>query len=446
MRHPLLLALTLLFAAPARAGDVPVQVYADVDGSALSDLAQGLGGDDWPVPGLLLRLARGAEASTLTTDADGRATFAGVGDGSWLLRPVLELTYDPPPACTSHNVPSRLTAKLLSGDGTPLVYVALGDSSPKIGSSEGRPYPVRLKALLDPLLPGGVTLYNQADPGTVTADWLPGATDFEQARGAVASADLITLTLGGNDMQNAVSGGSIANAPAVINQAIQNLKVILAGLREVNPTADLVVTVYPNYSKADVWLQYVPSSMIDMLRAAMETAVKKMRTELASVDGVLIGDVYGELQAADMNLFMYDALHVNDLGHAVYAQVIFRALGGVVMPDDAGRERAFGLALGPLPDDPPEDAADEPEAAPEAVEVTTDAAGEVVDAGAEAVAIDAAPTDDVEDTGAPESEGDPGAGGGGCSSAPGGAAMGPAWTLLAALAMASLRGRLRRRS
>lgn len=446
MRHPLLLALTLLLAAPARAGDVPVQVYADVDSSALSDLAQGLDGDDWPVPGVLLRLARGAEASTLTTDADGRVTFSDVGDGSWLLRPVLELTYDPPPACTTHNLPTRLTAKLLSGDGTPLSYLALGDSSPVRGSAEGKPYPTRLTALLQPLLPGGVTLYNEADPGTVTADWLPGAANFEAAKPAIQAADLITLTLGGNDMQYAVENGSIANAAAVVDQAIANLKVTLAALRELNPAADVVVTVYPNYAKADVWLQYVPANLIEAVRVVLDTSLKKMRVQLASVDGVLVGDVYAELHEADMNLFMFDPLHVNDLGHAVYAQVIFRALGGVVMPDDAGRERAFGLALDPKPVVGPDETTEVTEAPPEAVEVTTDAAGDVVDAGAELGAIDAAPTDDAEDTGTPESGGDSGTGGGGCTSAPRGAAMGPTWTLLVALAMALHRGRLRRRS
>lgn len=360
---PLLVLVAL--AGPLHASDVPVTVYADVNASSLTDLAQTTSGDDYPLEGLLLRLTRGAEAVLLTSDAGGRAVFTGVADGTWLLRPVLDVAFPEPPPCTSHNLPRRLVQKILSGDGTPLTYVALGDSSPKYGSAEGKPYPVRLAALLHEHLTGGVTLTNRADPGTVTADWMPGAYDFENARAYVAAADLITLTLGGNDMQNAVSGGSIANAPAVINQAIENLTVILAALREVNPTADVVVTVYPNYSKSDEWADVVPANLIDMLRSAMETAVKKMRVELAGVDGVLIGDVYGELQAADMNLFMADPLHVNDRGHEVYAQVIFRALGGVILPDDAGRERAWGFLLEPKPVQPEPD---EVEPVPEVID------------------------------------------------------------------------------
>jgi len=417
-----MLRVTALFvlvalAAPLRAGDVPARVYADVNASSLTDLAQAFSGDDYPLEGILLRLTRGSEAVLLTSDADGRATFTGVADGTWLVRPVIDLAFPEPPPCTSHNLPHRLIAKLSSGDGTPLAYVALGDSSPKYGSAEGKPYPTRLAALLEAHVAGGVTLTNRADPGTVTADWLPGTYDFENARAYVAAADLITLTLGGNDMQNAVSGGSIANAPAVINQAIQNLTVILAALREVNPGADIVVTVYPNYSKADVWLEVVPANLIEMLRSAMETAVKKMRVELAGVDGILIGDVYGELAGADMNLFMADPLHVNDRGHTVYAQVIFRTLGGVVLPDDVGRERAWGFELKPKPA-PPE---------PDAVEAAPDVAAEAApqdevaaelssppDAGRDWGGADSTATDDVREDVADET-GDPATGGGGGS-------------------------------
>lgn len=366
---PLLLALALT--SPLRAGDVPVLIYADVDASSLTDLAQPLSGDDYPLDGILLRLARGSEAALLTTSADGRATFSGVTDGSWLLRPVLDAAFPEPPPCTSHNLPTRLVEKVLSGDGTPLVYVALGDSSPKLGSSEGRPYPVRLAELLEPHFAGGVTLQNRADPGTVTADWLPGAFNFEAAAGYVAAADLVTLTLGGNDMQNAIDGGSFASAPAVVDQAIDNLATIVSALTALNPNADIVVTVYPNYAKSDLWARAVPANLLEMVRSVVETALKKMRAELAGVDGALIGDVYGELQAADMNLFMADELHVNDLGHDVYAKVIFRALGGVFLPDDAGRERAWGFELEPkpLPPEPsPEAVVEEPANGPDVLD------------------------------------------------------------------------------
>lgn len=76
------LLLVLALASPLRAGDVPVLVYADVDASSLTDLAQPLMDDDQPLGGILLRLARGSEATLLATGADGRATFSGVADGS----------------------------------------------------------------------------------------------------------------------------------------------------------------------------------------------------------------------------------------------------------------------------------------------------------------------------------------------------------------------------
>jgi uncharacterized protein (TIGR03382 family) len=45
-----------------------------------------------------------------------------------------------------------------------------------------------------------------------------------------------------------------------------------------------------------------------------------------------------------MNLYMADKLHVNDAGHQVYADVVFGALGGVIVPAEGDVAKLFGWA------------------------------------------------------------------------------------------------------
>lgn len=347
MRLPVL--LLLLLPIPALAGDVPLLVYRDANGSSKSDLEQKVAGADEPLPDVLVRLLGAGGPLEELTGADGVATFPDVSDGVWLLAPDL-----PDAVKSSHNIAPHLTALVEAGADS-LVYVALGDSTPVVGS--GKPYPKRVAALLDPLIP--VDLHNLAEPGSTSVDWLPGVgADWGNAavQSWLAKADLITLTIGGNDLQDAAYSGDVQQALALIDQALENIAVIAAGIREINPAADLVVTVYPNYSLASEWEQYIPADFIAIVRTALDSKLQEMRAKIGAVEGVIVADCYKAFQAGEMDSFMYDAIHVNDAGHELYAQTIFRAVGGVRLPEEDGVVRMVGLLLDETPVQPGEDA------------------------------------------------------------------------------------------
>ncbi len=346
MRRMVVAWLALAVAeATAAPSDVLVRVYADGNASSLTDLVQGLDGKDGPLPGVPVDLFGGGELFQISTDWDGRARFEGLPDGLFLLQPRVEGD----PQCTSRNTAARLAGLLAAGIGR-VVYVALGDSTPVYGAAQ--PYPERLGAMLKSFFPEAETR-NLAHVGSTTWDWLPGHWAFEGARSAIAEADLITVSLGGNDLQ-ALAGldftdltAALEAAKQMIEQTLDNVALIVAAIREIAPQADIVWTVYPNYARSKKWLEYVPPTYLGVLQSGFEIAIGMMREGLAENPGLLIADVAEEWADEDIEPYMYDPIHVNDVGAESYAGVVFRTLGGVLLPEDAGRERLFGYAMTP---------------------------------------------------------------------------------------------------
>lgn len=337
-------ALTLglwIATRPALASDIPLLVFGDVNGSAKTDLVQTLAGPDRPLSGVTVEIRDGETREYVVTGPEGRTTAIGPASGVVLLTP--RVPGDP--SCTSHNTARRLPTVIDTGD--PIVYVALGDSTPVVGSDT--PYPARLATLLESL--GSVQVTNLARPGSLTEDWVPGARLFEQSKAAVATADLVTLSLGGNDLEDAAFSGDPFTIFQVAEQAIQNLILVTDGLRALNPDMDLVVTVYANYAMGDLWADWVPADYLDLVRSGMGTILEQMRDALVERDDVLIGDCYEALLGQDVNPYMFDEIHLNDAGHALYARVILRSLGAALLPDDDGRDRSFAFLAEPLAPD-----------------------------------------------------------------------------------------------
>ncbi len=336
--------------AAAAPSDVPVRVYADGNHSSLTDLIQGVDAKDGPLAGVPVDLFGGGEVLQNSTDPGGRARFEGLPDGLFLLRPRVEGE----PECTSRNTAAHLAA-LAGSESHRILYVALGDSTPVYGAAQ--PYPARLGNMLKALFPEAETR-NLAHEGSTTWDWLPGHWAFEGARSAIAEADLITVSLGGNDLQELAGldftdlAAALEAAKRLIEQTLDNAALVVAALREVNPHTDIVWTIYPNYARSNKWLEYVPEAYIGVVRSGFEIAIEMMREGLAENPGLLIADIAEAWADEDIEPYLHDPIHVNDVGAEQYAAIIFRTLGGVLLPEDAGRERLFGYAMQPpAPDD-----------------------------------------------------------------------------------------------
>lgn len=351
----LVAALTLGSGTPATASEVPVLVYSDGNGSSLTDLLQGLDTHDTPLAAVTVRLLGGGDPGTLATDMDGAATFTDVDDGLRLVYPLVE----PAAPCTSRNLASRLPALLESGAAA-MLYVALGDSTPAYGAA--KTYPVRLGNILSGLFPA-IDTWNLAESGSKTVDWLPGNWAFEKARTQIEKADLVTISLGGNDLDELIDVLDFSNidvamqmALDLIDETMANAEVIVGTIRDINPHADVVWTIYPNYARSDQFLQYVPGQYIGLVESALEMAIGLMRDKLAAIEGLLLADTYQEWSDEDINPYMWDPIHLNDNGAESYARVIFRTLGGVFLPEDDGRLRSFSFDTDapPLPEPVPE--------------------------------------------------------------------------------------------
>jgi lysophospholipase L1-like esterase len=306
-------------------------LYWDDNGSDLSRYAGGFEpGFDSPVSDFGV-IAYGPEPSNahplVFSCQDGSYGFAGLTPGLYVIEPPDLGT------CSRNNCPRRLPEALEEGQ---LELVTIGDSVPVLGDPVT--FPERVAELFSSL--ADVESVNAAVSGTESSDWLPGGSYFEAARPDLDDADIVMISLGGNDVLNfAVFAdlsdplGALAEAQAIVDQIIVNIRAITAEIRDSNPDVDVVFCLYPDYSTAT---QTYPWSDLSVLPPGVVTnLLVRARDQITPEDELIVVDLF-ELTAdlpAPLDDYLADELHFNDAGHDLYAHEIFRALGGVIVGD-----------------------------------------------------------------------------------------------------------------
>ena len=101
---------------------------------------------------------------------------------------------------------------------------------------------------------------NVAIAGSTSEDWLPDGNYFQsRLTPHIPNADLIVITIGGNDLMTLFSDAAslLADIPAaveearrIIQQVIENLKLMISAIREINPDVDIAFCLYPDYTQA----------------------------------------------------------------------------------------------------------------------------------------------------------------------------------------------------
>lgn len=254
----------------------------------------------------------------------------------------------------------------LATDETPS-YVALGDSITTgygLADVDTEAFPVLVAGET------GTTLTNLAVDGETSASLLEKMNDADVSA-AVQSADVITLTIGGNDLMNALyaylaaaSGMTVDQVQAMLNsqdlnlielapladmlaafpqseEAVQaltsftaNVTSILAEIEVLNPDAVVVMTnQYNPYGHFD-------GTALDALAAAFETGVQVLNTQIRSLAAnanVTVADVYAAFASGNTaatplcNATLVPALnldfHPNADGHSVIASVVVVTIG-----------------------------------------------------------------------------------------------------------------------
>ncbi len=298
-------------------------VYRDADGSDRSRYAGGFARPDTPLEGVALRLL-GSDLE-LESCPGGDYTFAAP-EGLYVVAPEAHEG-----DCSQRNCTTRFPDAVEEGF---VKIVTLGDSVPVLGATET--FPARVAELVSALV--DVQEVNLAVSGTQSSDWTPGGTRFEQVRDELTDADVVLVSLGGNDVLNFAStadlgdlGALLMGAQATVDQVAANVRDIAAEIRVENPDADVVFCLYPDYSQA---MQTPPWSDLGFLPPGIVSGLLvRARDNFAPEDDIVLVDLFGLTPALPLPLddYLDDALHFNDVGHDLYAHEVFRALGGVIV-------------------------------------------------------------------------------------------------------------------
>ena len=321
------------------------RAYIDVNRSDRSTYTGGPDESDEPFEPELNLVAAETGAVNVETCSDGTYKIGPLTAGTYLVQHELESAR----RCTTSNCPGRFSRKIAAGE-TP-VMLTFGDSIAVIGD---RPlFPDRVKTLFSGLT--DIDSRNVAVGGSTSIDWLPDGPYFERRLGGeLAEADLIIVTIGGNDLLRYVSRIGIPNdipaalegARAVVLQVIDNVTQILDAIREVNPDADIAYCLYADYSQATEDLVWGligsilgPDAVGEVLRLARE--------QFPTDDpNIVLVDLFGAAQGLPLHDYLYDELHFNDLGHTLYAEEVFETLGGVLLgPNPLGDTGKTPLGL-----------------------------------------------------------------------------------------------------
>ncbi|MCA9537702.1 MAG: hypothetical protein KC620_02365 [Myxococcales bacterium] len=326
-------------------------LYVDEDGSDQSPYA---GGYDPEVD-----TAR-PEGAVLIVGHDGQKAADVCDDGSYVSPELMPGTYlvmpDVPEGmrCSQRNCTGRF-ARAIAEDGG-AVMLTFGDSIAVIGDPVL--FPERVTTLFAPL--AEIENRNIAVAGTTSTDWLPGGQLFEnRLRPQLAEADVILITIGGNDLMAYVSNPALLqNIPAAIEGArdlvveiVANVITIIHAIREVNPDADIAYLLYADYSQATENVLWGLAG--NLLGQQTISEILELARSLIPTDDahLLLADMYGAADGLPLHDYLFDALHFNDMGQTIYAEEVFRTLGGVYIGDSPlshgvaplGLRRSYGV-------------------------------------------------------------------------------------------------------
>jgi lysophospholipase L1-like esterase len=218
----------------------------------------------------------------------------------------------PPPPDTQGTVPKRRGERLV---------LVLGDSLARgTGDEDGRGFAQRLLPLLRPA--GPVELANLGVDGATSED-LRRLSESANVAALARSADLIVVSVGGNDLSRSVprSAGTPVQMVEEIGRSrdrfAENLRAILTRLRQANPTAPISVFALYNPFSSDRRAQ-IGSSVIARWNALIqETAL--------SYPGTIVVPTFDLFQSGAENLSA-DQFHPNGKGYALIAERIAQGL------------------------------------------------------------------------------------------------------------------------
>jgi len=327
--------------APAISG----LVYFDGDKTSDSFYDQGLyPAYDHPLEGMEVRLLNYESEWGAETCPDGRFSFGGLESGYY----VLDVLAPDDCQCTSANYGVNFVNAVRNGE---VKIVTIGDSIPTHGP--GPHFPEVLGGIVSQV--ADTISLNKAVPGSVAGGWLPGGSYFENRLDPeLADSDVVVISIGGNDVMAWMGPALYSGNYSQLLQKVMEFPEFQADLRakvvaivkEIQaraPHVDVVYCLYVNYAKATYW-KNVAGSYYDMLMDVAVNALNKAREEMSSHKGVVLADMFGALGDENPDPYMSDSVHLSKLGHQLYGEQIFQALGGAIVAEEPlGLDRMYGF-------------------------------------------------------------------------------------------------------
>ncbi len=293
---------------------------------------------DAPEPDLdvIVYGADAAVAATTSTCADGSYGVDDLAAGAYIVA-----TPDiPEGGCAQKACPRHLWDVL--AEGGDLKILTVGDSLPVEGAQPT--FPARLADRLAPIVT--VDNVNVAVGGSTSPDWIPGGAYYNsRVAPEIADADVVVISIGGNDFLNLASSADISNiaqvladADALLVEVVTNVRTLSGAIREVNPDVDIVFTLYVEYSQSSI----SPWDLVGLLPPnTIYDLLAQVRDMIEPADEIVVVDVLEASRMLDGPLddLLVDPLHFSDAGHDFYADEIFKTLGGVQVGGDEVAER-----------------------------------------------------------------------------------------------------------
>lgn len=346
----------------------PALSAQSIDGALFHDLDR----DGVRDPGEPLLAGRsvtlyGADGSfdvTVTTGADGRFSFAAATGAQYVLDVAAgadwrfayqPLAGDPDPIpdypqgrrrpALLDSLASHLRA---SSSAAPLVHVALGDSVGygfNLCDSPGgkNDYVTPLTTVkLDRA--GAAALQKEAVPGYTTFDLLTPGLNGAIFDAIAANAQLVTISIGGNDFL-ADDGDPVATAANLVS-ARKNLQELLSTLESELPDADIILnTVFDNEGGNDAfhnqWGPIFNQALRDVAWGQRRrVAIAEIWPDYEHLDP-WSGQVVGEDDLI-CQFFGLDGIHPKKRGYDLHEEKVWQGIGGVTGDAD-GETRDFGF-------------------------------------------------------------------------------------------------------
>lgn len=350
--------LLLLAAGGAHAGSIGGVVFDDRDRDGIFD------GGELPLRNARVQLVGqdGAVVLQARSGVDGSWLFAGLADGDYVVSieprgyrhslpnpvavpsPIPDFPFGSPRYSTFENLVRVLR------DGSSFRHVGLGDSIGFgfnfCGSLLGEdgyfePTSSRLAGTTAPALIAD----KQSIPGHETHHLLEpgGSSDFPFTDNDIfyavdTGADLVSISIGGNDFLGAEDGGDPAVAAALVI-ARRNIQEILSSLLTELPEAAVEInTVYDNEEGGDALHNVWVPIWDQVVREAAWAQDRPVR--IAEIHPEYRHDVsgtpLGEPGLICNDLFGFDGIHPTNSGYDVHEQKLWQSIGGVTL---AGTDR-----------------------------------------------------------------------------------------------------------